>query len=107
MASRGQRFDEDCDGDARNYDRTDEYVNHPQHYRRGPQLTITANDAEPLHHSLEAIEVIRWVRDARLANAMRYLWRVAFGGKWDDREDIRKAIWYLNDYLEHPIRDDA
>ena len=41
----------------------------PQHYKRGPVI-----DGRPT----EAIEVIRWVRDARLANAFRYLWRVAF-----------------------------
>ena len=104
MASRGKQFDEDCDGEM--IDRSEEFVNSPSHYRRGPRLSMTTKDDEPLEHSLEAIEVIRWIRDARLANAMRYLWRVSFGGKWNNNEDIRKAIWYLNDYLEHTIRDD-
>lgn len=68
----------------------------PQHYKRGPVI-----EGRPT----EAIEVIRHVRDARLANAFRYLWRVAFGGKWNNREDIQKAIWYLQDWLDHPIED--
>lgn len=56
----------------------------PDHYKRGP---------------VEAIEVLRHVTDWRLGNAMKYTWRVAFGGKGNDREDIEKAIWYLNDWL--------
>lgn len=64
-------------------------VNHPPHYTRGP--------------GIECIQVVRHIRDMRLANAVKYTWRVAFGGKNDNAEDIKKAIWYLNDYLENPI----
>lgn len=51
------------------------------------------------------IEVIRWIKDPRLFTAMKYIWRVAFGGKngVDPKEDIKKAIWYLNDYLENDV----
>ena len=81
-------------------------VNHPPHYTRGPSITIMAHERglfAPFRRSVECIEVIRHVRDMRLANAMKYVWRVAFGGKKDDREDIEKAIWYLTDWLENPV----
>mgnify|MGYP001439449865 CR=1 FL=1 len=60
----------------------------PSHYRRGP---------------VECITVTREIHDFRLASAMKYLWRTSFGGKIgeDEKQDIRKAIWYLQDYLEH------
>lgn len=69
----------------------------PRHYRHGPTIR-RPNQPE---HQLEAIEVIRWIQDPRLANAMKYIWRVAFGGKADNHMDIRKAIWYLTDWLDH------
>ena len=70
-----------------------DWVN-PDHYKRGPAID---------GRTVEAIEVIRHIRDSRLANAQRYLWRIAFGGKWNNAEDAQKIIWYLNDYLNHPI----
>ncbi len=73
-------------------------VNHPPHYRRGPIVEIDGDQYE-----IEAIEVIRWIRDARLANAMKYLWRVTLGGgKGQDEADLSKAIWYIQDALDHP-----
>lgn len=72
-------------------------VNHPPHYTRGPMIPI----ATP--RVIECIEIIRHVRDFRLATAMKYVWRVAFGGKHNDREDIEKAIWYLQDWLANSI----
>lgn len=72
--------------------RENDPVNSPRHYRGHPG-------------GIECIQVIRHVRDMRLANAMKYTWRVAFGGKGNDREDIKKAIWYLQDWLDNPIGD--
>ena len=76
-------------------------VNHPPHYTRGP-LVNSLGKAERI---IECIEVIRWIKDPRLFSAMKYVWRVAFGGKEgaSDREDIQKAIWYLNDWLDHGV----
>lgn len=86
-------------------------VNHPPHYTRGPAIHIGTSwftdKPRPIHRVLECIEVIRHVKDMRLANALKYTWRVAFGGKENDREDIKKAIWYLNDWLEHRIDAEA
>lgn len=79
----------------------EDWVN-PQHYRRGPLVRFTVGQFVS-ERVVECIEVVRHVPDFRLANAIRYIWRVAFGGKWDDNEDIRKAMWYLTDYVENPV----
>jgi uncharacterized protein DUF3310 len=85
-------------------------VNHPRHYTRGPEIVI--EDASKINKAfdkfiirLECIQVIRHIPDMRLANAIKYIWRVVFGGKTNDQEDIQKAIWYLNDWLENPAGD--
>lgn len=93
-------------------------VNHPPHYR-GPLMQLgnnpdttgrdtmdwlkqTVEYGTRVFVRVECIEVIRHIRDMRLANAMKYIWRVAFGGKNNDREDIEKAVWYLRDWLDNP-----
>lgn len=90
-------------------------VNHPPHYTRGPRVMVEVPnlpmDGTPLppmqvSRILECIEVIRHIHDMRLATAMKYIWRVAFGGKKDNREDIQKAAWYLNDWLQNPLGGD-
>jgi hypothetical protein len=81
--------------------RVTDMVNHPPHYR-GPEIVKTVG-TEDHSFRLECIDVIRTIRDGRLFNAMKYIWRVAFGGKANDREDIEKAMWYLQDWLDNPI----
>jgi hypothetical protein len=87
-------------------------VNHPPHYTRGPRVGYEVPNPPfdgvslpPMQVSrvVECIEVIRHIKDGRLYTAMKYIWRVAFGGKNNDREDIEKAIWYLRDWLDHPV----
>ena len=80
---------------------TVDMVNHPPHYTRGPRIDVACG-CDHHTHTVECIEVIRHIEDFRLAQAMRYIWRVAFGGKWDDAEDIEKSRWYLQDFLDHP-----
>jgi hypothetical protein len=75
-------------------------VNHPPHYTRGPQVECPHCETV---FTLEAIEVLRYVKDFRLATAMKYLWRVAFGGKVDDAEDVKKSVWYSNDFVKNPL----
>jgi hypothetical protein len=93
-------------------------VNHPPHYMRGPDVLVkeelnrdgtggkwtrpTMELGRKLYVNIECIEVIRHITDYRLGTAIKYIWRVAFGGKADDTEDIQKAITYLKDWLEHP-----
>ena len=63
-------------------------VNHPSHYNQG---------------KYECIEVmvetfgIEAAKNFCLLNAFKYIWRA---GEKNGREDIEKAIWYLNKYLE-------
>lgn len=95
-------------------------VNHPAHYTRGPRVQIGDNPATTgrgamtwlkttvelggrIFIEIECIDVIRHITDMRLATAVKYIWRVAFGGKANDREDIKKAIWYLRDWLDNPL----
>ena len=61
-------------------------VNHPRHYTG--------------HHAgIEAIDVIRHATNYNLGTALKYIWRVMWGGKGNDVEDISKAVWYLQDWL--------
>lgn len=65
-----------------------ESVNHPSHYNQG---------------KYECIEVmvetfgIEAAKNFCLLNAFKYIWRT---GEKNGREDIEKAVWYLNKYLE-------
>ena len=61
-----------------------EAVNHPKHYNSNPS-------------GVECITVVEHMNFC-LGNAMKYIWRA--GEKGDAKEDIRKAIWYLNRELE-------
>lgn len=60
-------------------DNKKEVVNHPPHYNQG---------------KFEVIDVIEdWNLDFCLGNAVKYISRASHKGKL--REDIMKAIWYL------------
>jgi hypothetical protein len=60
-------------------------VNHPPHYIEG--------------RTIEPIDVIEdWSLSYHLGNALKYISRA--GRKSDAVEDIKKAIWYLNRYVE-------
>lgn len=58
-------------------------VNHPPHYRGHPK-------------GIECIDVIEDNPFVNLAQSQKYVWRVSWGGKGDDIEDLQKAVWYLN-----------
>ena len=59
-----------------------EMVNHPAHYNSHPK-------------NIEAIDVIEDNPFMNLGSAMKYLWRVSWGSKGHDDEDMAKAIWYI------------
>lgn len=63
-------------------------VNHPAHYETGKFECI---DVMIETQGTEA------VKDFCICNAFKYLYR---HGRKNGREDIEKAIWYLNKYLE-------
>lgn len=58
-------------------------VNHPSHY----------NGQVP---GIECIQVVRHFNFNR-GNAIKYIWRA--GCKGNEVEDLRKAIWYLEDEI--------
>jgi len=58
-------------------------VNHPPHYNIIP--------------GVECIDVVRHMNFNR-GNAVKYIWRA--GAKGDTVEDLRKAIWYLEDEIK-------
>jgi hypothetical protein len=61
-----------------------ETVNHPEHYNFG---------------KYEVIDVIEdWNLDFHTGNAIKYIARAKHKEK--EKEDIQKAIWYLNRYIE-------
>lgn len=70
----------DFDADIDNIE--SEMVNHPPHYNGHPK-------------GIEAIDVIEDNPFMNLGNAMKYLWRVSWGSKGRDDEDLAKAIWYI------------
>ena len=63
-----------------------EAVNHPHYYNEGK------------------IEVIDFIEDKKLGfclgNAVKYISRAGKKDKSKEAEDIKKAIWYLNRYLD-------
>lgn len=65
-------------------DNKPDMVNHPSHYTQG---------------GIECIEALEAMlgKDAFIAycrgTAVKYLWRT--GHKWDDVEDLKKAVWYI------------
>jgi hypothetical protein len=66
-------------------------VNHPPHYEDHPS-------------GIECIEITRNM-DFDLGNALKYIWRADSKGR--KIEDLKKAIWYLNDarplYRRHAL----
>lgn len=62
-------------------------VNHPSHYAQG---------------KYECIDIIEELgANYHIGNAMKYLWRA---GKKDPNktiEDLEKAVWYINRYIEY------
>jgi len=63
-------------------------VQHPAHYTQGG---IECIDAMQSAFGVEAVKTYCRI------NAFKYLWRSDHKGH---TEDIEKAIWYLNKYLE-------
>lgn len=68
-------------------------INHPPHYA-GYRVTV------------ECIDITRYL-PFNLGNAVKYIWRAGRKGdsKLKEAEDLRKAIWYLQDFREHLLHD--
>jgi hypothetical protein len=74
---------------AKNTPKTPESVNHPAHYATGKFECI---DVMAEIYGVEATQTFC------LLNAFKYLYRC--NGKGKKSEDIKKANWYLNKYIE-------
>ena len=67
-----------------------EKVNHPEHYNKG---------------KIEAIDAIEdWGLDFNLGNAVKYICRAEHKGEF--KQDIKKAIWYLQRSLKLREKDE-
>ncbi len=65
----------------------EEKVNHPKHYNSHPS-------------GLECIEVVRHM-GFNLGNVVKYLWRAGLKDNTSELEDLRKALWYLEDEIKY------
>ena len=66
-------------------DRKEDIINKPKHYNFA---------------TIEPIDVIEdWQLDFRLANALKYISRAGKKDPSKTKEDLQKAIWYINRYI--------
>ena len=66
-------------------------VNHPPHYTNGPDLG-----------TLECIDITRWM-PFTLGNAFKYVYRAGVKGGPDKAiEDLEKAKFYLDEWVNYP-----
>lgn len=63
-------------------------VNHPSHYETNGIECIDA---------MKAVQGVSAVQDFCICNAFKYIWRHKHK---NGAEDIKKAVWYLNKWLE-------
>lgn len=61
-------------------------VDHPPHYTSDPS-------------GVERIQITRH-RNFNIGNAIKYLWRAGLKDQSATVEDLRKAVWYINDEIE-------
>ena len=61
-------------------------VNHPKHYTSDPS-------------GVECIQVTRH-RNFNIGNALKYLWRAGLKDSDAQTQDLRKAIWYIEDEIK-------
>ncbi len=64
-------------------------VSHPTHYQSNAKCS-------GCNESIECIDVVRH-HDFNRGNAIKYLWRA--GAKGDTVQDLKKAIWYIQDEI--------
>lgn len=67
-------------------------INHPAHY-----TGVTAE--------IECIDIARHL-NFQLGNAFKYVWRAGKkGGRGKEIEDLKKALWYLEDSIQNGYND--
>lgn len=63
----------------------EDMINHPKHYTSDPS-------------GIECIQITRW-RNFNIGNAIKYLWRNGLKENNSNIQDLKKAIWYINDEI--------
>lgn len=63
----------------------DDNVNHPSHYTTHPS-------------GIECIDITRH-HDFAIGNAIKYLWRAGLKDSDNEVQDLKKAIWYIQDKI--------
>lgn len=58
----------------------------------------------PIHYTsdpsgIQAIQITRW-RNFNIGNALKYLWRNGLKDSEAQVQDLRKAIWYIEDEIQ-------
>lgn len=64
----------------------EDVINHPKHYCSDPS-------------GIECIQITRW-RNFNIGNAIKYLWRNGLKENNSNIQDLKKAIWYINDEIK-------
>ena len=62
-----------------------DFVNHPKHYCYHPS-------------GIECIEITRH-HDFAIGNAIKYLWRAGLKDSNNEIQDLKKAVWYIQDKI--------
>lgn len=60
-------------------------IDHPSHYTKHPS-------------GVECIQITRHM-NFNLGNVMKYIWRAGIKDSEPDIDDLRKAMWYLQDEI--------
>lgn len=81
--------------DASVEDKTKDLVNHPAHYAEDGQFAFPAPECIMLTRHL----------DFNAGNAVKYIWRAGFKGS--AAEDLRKALWYIDDAIKMNMTRDS
>ena len=74
-----------------------------------PDAEAAKNDSvnHPSHYTSGKIEVIDFIEDQKLdfhlANALKYICRAGKKDPSKTKEDLEKAVWYLNRYITHVL----
>lgn len=64
----------------------EDMVNHPKHYTSDPS-------------GVECIDIVRH-RNYNIGNAIKYLWRAGLKNEDKHIEDLKKAVFYINDEIK-------
>ncbi len=71
-----------------------ELVNHPDHYLK-----------DTGHEVIDVIDA--WNLDFKLGNAVKYIARAGKKDKSKTIQDLKKAVWYIEHYIEVNIKNNV